>query len=268
MEQQGADQQGADQQHGGAVAASPGARPGSRWGAAAVGLVLAGAGVLFATSAGTAAGTDLRNDGPDLTGLIRDESARLDDRTAAVADLRAQVQELTSAVDDDTVRALETQASDLAGPAEMVPLTGPGLEVELDDADFDRPVPEAATPDDLVVHQQDLQGVVNALWDGGAEGMMIMDQRVISTSAVTCVGSTLRLQGRVYSPPYVIRAVGDVDGMQAALGDSPAVDLYRDYARVFGLGYAVTEEASMDLTAFEGSLEMRFARVGDGGDDA
>lgn len=240
------------------------ASPRSRLGAAAVAVVLLGAGVLFATSAGTAAGTDLRNDGPDLAGLIRDESSRLGARTDAVAELRSQVQELTAAVDDATVRDLQARAADLAGAAEMVPLTGPGLTITLDDADFDRPVPDGAGPDDLVVHQQDLQGVVNALWEGGAEGLMIMDQRVISTSAVTCVGSTLRLQGRVYSPPYVIRAVGDTDGMQDALGDSPVVSLYRDYARVFGLGYEVEQRPSMDLPVFDGSLEMQFARVGDG----
>lgn len=252
MEQQG---------HDGAAAR----RASTRLGAAAVAVVLLGAGVLFATSAGTAAGTDLRSDGPDLPGLIRDESARLDARTATVVDLRAQVQDLTSAVDDETVRALEARAGDLAAAAEMVPLTGPGLTITLDDADFDRPVPDGAGPDDLVVHQQDLQGVVNALWQGGAEGLMVMDQRVISTSAVTCVGSTLRLQGRVYSPPYVIRAVGDADGMQDALGSSPVVSLYRDYARVFGLGYQVEEQPAMELPAFEGSLELQFARVADDG---
>ena len=38
---------------------------------------------------------------------------------------------------------------------------------------------------------------------------MIQDQRVIATSAVQCVGNTLLLQGRVYSPPYVIKAIGN-----------------------------------------------------------
>src|SRR5690606_41737436 len=64
-------------------------------------------------------------------------------------------------------------------------------------------------PDCLVIHQQDLQAVVNAMWQGGAEGIQVMDQRLISTSAVRCVGNTLILQGRVYSPPYTITAVGD-----------------------------------------------------------
>ena len=55
-------------------------------------------------------------------------------------------------------------------------------------------------PDDLVVHQQDVQSVVNALWAGGAEAMMIMDQRVVNTSAVRCIGNTLLLQGRRTRP--------------------------------------------------------------------
>ena len=67
----------------------------------------------------------------------------------------------------------------------------------LDDAPRRASLPGTAKPDDLVVHQQDVQAVVNALWHGGAEAMHAQDQRVISTSAVRCVGNTLILQGRV-----------------------------------------------------------------------
>ena len=81
--------------------------------------------------------------------------------------------------------------------------------------------------------------MVNALWAGGAEAMMLQDQRVISTSAVRCVGNTLILQGRVYSPPYVITAIGDVQGMRAALDADPAVTIYRQYVDALGLGYDV-----------------------------
>ena len=95
-------------------------------------------------------------------------------------------------------------------------MTGPSLTVTLDDAPRTADqLPPGATPDDLVVHQQDVQGVVNALWSGGAEAMQIMDQRVIATSAVRCVGNTLILQGRVYSPPYTITAIGDPTRLRA-----------------------------------------------------
>ena len=80
--------------------------------------------------------------------------------------------------------------------------------------DADGNYPAGVDPDDLVIHQQDVQSVVNAMWAGGAEAMMIMDQRVLTTSAVRCIGNTLLLQGRTYSPPFVVTAIGDAEGMR------------------------------------------------------
>ena len=50
---------------------------------------------------------------------------------------------------------------------------------------------------------------MNAVWAAAADGVAIMDQRLIATSAVRCVGNTLLLQGRTYSPPFVVTAIGD-----------------------------------------------------------
>ena len=97
-------------------------------------------------------------------------------------------------------------------------VAGPTVQVTLTDArNVPDVLPDGISVDDYVVHQQDVQAVVNALWEGGAEAMMLMDQRVISTSAVRCVGNTLILQGRVYSPPYVITAIGNQTDLRASL---------------------------------------------------
>ena len=82
--------------------------------------------------------------------------------------------------------------------------------------------------------------MVNALWQGGARGIQVMDQRLISTSAVRCVGNTLILQGRVYSPPYRITAVGDPD--EAAQGDRRHARRSRttcSTCNAYGLGWKV-----------------------------
>ena len=143
------------------------------------------------------------------------------------------------------------------------PVSGPGLKVTLDDAQRTAAsLPEGFTADDIVVHQQDVQSVVNALWAGGAEAMMLQDQRVISTSAVRCVGNTLILQGRVYSPPYVITAVGDVQGMRQQLDADPRVTIYRQYADLLGLRYDVEDKARLTLPAYAGSLDLVHARAG------
>ena len=232
---------------------------------AVVPLVALGAGALFATSAATARGTDLRSSGTDLAGLIRSET-----RQNAVA--AGQLQQLQSEVDrlsgqqapgDLRVSQLTAKADALALAAGTQPVRGAVVEVSLDDAkDIPNPLPDDVPLDYYVVHQQDVQAVVDALWQGGAEAMMLMDQRVISTSAVRCVGNTLILQGRVYSPPYRIRAMGDPAALRRALEDNPAVRDYRDWADELGLGYDVQTKLDATFPAYAGSVKLVHASTG------
>jgi uncharacterized protein YlxW (UPF0749 family) len=222
------------------------------------------AGVLFATSAEISRGTDLRSSGnTSLPDLIRVEQRRVEASTARVEALRRSVEALTgpAALGDKRVASLTARANGLSEAAGTEAVHGPGLKVTLDDAHLSS-IPEGFTGDDLVVHQQDVQAVVNALWLGGAEAMMLQDQRVISTSAVRCVGNTLILQGRVYSPPYTITAIGDGASMRQALNSSPEVTIYRQYVDALGLGYDETSRANLKLPAYAGSLDLVHARVG------
>ena len=137
------------------------------------------------------------------------------------------------------------------------------MTVSLDDAHRSAAsLPKPYGPDDIVVHQQDVQGVVNALWAGGAEAMMIQDQRVISTSAVQCVGNTLLLQGRVYSPPYVITAIGDADRLRASLDRDPSVQIYREWVDAVGLGWDVRQADAVELPAYTGTIALDAATGG------
>jgi uncharacterized protein YlxW (UPF0749 family) len=227
-------------------------------------VAFAAAGVLFATSAEVSHGTDLRSSGgANLADLVRSQQHRLLVETAQAAALRRSVEALTgpAALGDKRVAALNKDSSRLAVNAGTTAVTGPGVRVSLDDAHLSA-IPSGYTGDDIVVHQQDVQAVVNALWAGGAEAMMLQDQRVISTSAVRCVGNTLILQGRVYSPPYVITAIGDSGAMREALDSSPQVIIYRQYVDALGLGYTVTPRSSFTFPAFAGSLELSSASAG------
>jgi uncharacterized protein YlxW (UPF0749 family) len=142
---------------------------------------------------------------------------------------------------------MQRRSAELAADAGLEPVHGPGLTVTLDDAqrDANGRFPRDASPDDLVVHQQDIQAVLNALWSAGAEAIQMQDQRIIATSVPRCVGNTLLLNGRTYSPPYRVAAIGDATAMQAALAAAPLVILYKQYVVRFGLGY--TEQVSPDV---------------------
>lgn len=210
-----------------------------------------GAGLLFGTSAALAENDPAGAQPETLAGLITD-------RNAQVAELAHQVTELQQQVDDlSAAGALPatSEADALAPAVGTVAVEGPGVQVVLDDAGYTLDtLPEGYTVDDVVVHQQDVQGVINALWAGGAEAMMVQDQRIISTSAVRCVGNTLYLQGRVYSPPYTITAIGDQGRLMRALETDPVVSNYRAWADILGLGYRVSDPETVELPAFTGTV--------------
>jgi uncharacterized protein YlxW (UPF0749 family) len=111
-----------------------------------------------------------------------------------------------------------------------------------------------------VIHQQDLQAVVNALWKGGAKGIEVMGQRLISTSAVRCVGNTLILQGRVYSPPYNVTAVGDQEKLKQALAESPEIQNYMLYVNAYGLGWKVEDAGKTKLDGYSGTVDLHYAK--------
>lgn len=222
------------------------------------------AGALFASSVRASQGEDLRADAARLPDLIRGQTRVNAERATEVDDLQARVEQATAALAprDLQIQRLEQQAATVAPAAGRTAVVGPALRVSLNDAKLDGgELPDGADPDDYVIHQQDVQAVVNALWAGGAEAMMLQDQRVVSTSAVRCVGNTLILQGRVYSPPYVITAIGDVDRMRASLDSDTSVDILREWSVAVGLGYDVADVGEQTFPAYSGTIAPDHADV-------
>jgi len=237
-----------------------------RWWGAGVPLIAMAAGFLFTTSASTADGTALREDRrPQLAELIEDRRARVARAERQASALRQSVAAQTDALggQDVPIAHQRLRADGYRTQAAFTALRGPGLTVRLDDAPR-RPGahrPGEPSNDDLVVHQADVQAVVNALWAGGAEAMTIMKVRVISTTAVRCVGNTLLLDGRVYSPPFEITAIGDPDALQRALRVDEGVQRFRQAVADYGLGYRETVERDVRLPAYESTGTVRTARV-------
>lgn len=214
------------------------------------------AGLLLGTSAAMAKEDPTHPEPESLVGLIAE-------RDSAVRDLADQAAALQVEVDAASNRGrppASDEAEELAPRVGTSAVAGPGVAVSLDDAGYTlETLPEGYTVDDVVVHQQDVQAVINAMWAGGAEAMMVQDQRIISTSAVRCVGNTLYLQGRVYSPPYTITAIGNPDLIQRALADDPTVSNYRAWADILGLGYEVSAVGEVELPAFTGTVRAQHA---------
>lgn len=227
-------------------------------------LVLALSGLMFSASARL--GQEKGGRHPEnLTDLVQSEEDRVESMVDKVVGLESEI----------AVLAEDLGSTDVASPEDVVrtgivmgsvPVTGPAISVTLDDAPATQ-LRQGASVDDLVVHQQDLQNVINALWAGGAEAMTLQGQRVTPTTAFRCAGNILLLHGRVFSPPYTVSAIGDPAALHASLDRSPALNLYQDYVDAYGLGWKVEKSPSMEIPAFEGTTDLKFASVLEGVED-
>lgn len=226
-------------------------------------LVLGAAGLLIAAGISLADTSDVdATRGTDLPQLVEAETQRVADLETEASQLTAQIETLSAVTADDPVREIQQEVQQQADGAGFTEVEGPGVTVSLDDAPVPEDVtdlPDGTSADDYVVHQQDVEAVVNALWEGGAEAMQIMDRRLTSVSAVRCVGNVIILDGQVYSPPFTITAIGNPESLADSLDRSSGVQVYRQWADYIGLGWSVSDHESVVLPAASGPSTLSYA---------
>ena len=228
-------------------------------------IAFAAAGFLLAASTLTANGSDIRVERPaQLRDLVQNEANKIDKLENNLIDIQSEIEEITNGSVRSEIESTQVKIEQLSPVAGFTSMVGPGLVITLNDApQVDLSIPENERPDvnDLLIHQEDVQSVVNALWAGGAQGVSLMGKRVISTSAVKCVGNTLLLHGKVYSPPFKIQAVGDVTKLTSSLRTDPNVTILQDYVDLYGLVFDVQRSQLIELPPYEGSLLLDNVKV-------
>lgn len=188
-------------------------------------------------------------------------AALIERQQADIAALRRELADLQGSADRLRRADLGTQKGRLSLDAALrqagleagtAAVRGPAVRVVLDDSTQT----SAPNLNDLVIHSQDVQAVVNALWRSGAEAVAVNGQRVVATSAVECIGNTLLLDGSVYSPPYVVVGIGADQARFAADGLVRELDVE---ASTYGLRFDVSTVAGATAPAFSGGVVPRYA---------
>jgi uncharacterized protein YlxW (UPF0749 family) len=86
-----------------------------------------------------------------------------------------------------------------------------------------------------------------------------MGKRLVATSAVRCVGNVLLLQGRTYSPPFVVTAIGSGSAVRSQLAASREVGILQQAVDAYGLTFSVRDRSTVTLPAYDGPLDMSYA---------
>ncbi|MFL5727463.1 MAG: DUF881 domain-containing protein [Chloroflexota bacterium] len=182
---------------------------------------------------------------------LRDQIAKL---RGDIAKLEEQGQGTT-----ELVRQLNSRLEEARIAAGLIPLSGTGLVLQLNDSTL--PVPDGADESDYLVTARDIRTVIAELWLAGAEAISVNGERVTVSTGVLDIGHTILVNSAYLSPPYQVSAIGPGDLLEQ-LGVSQG---WRDFIQTrkgtFGLEISFAEPPAVDIPAFAGSLTLRQSRV-------
>lgn len=185
---------------------------------------------------------------------------RQDELKARILELRGRIQatEQADAGSAELVRELNDDLQDARIAAGLIPLTGTGIVLQVEDS-AESPAP-GSNEADYLVGARDLRALVEELWAAGAEAIAVNGERITPTTAIIDVGPSILVNAAYLAGPYQITALGPED-LYPRLGASPGfVDLLRTRAQGYGIRVSIAEPEVVDMPAFAGTVTLRYAR--------
>ena len=227
-----------------------------------LGAALLALGFLIAAQLG-AEGPRVRYTTQERTPLLETATelqAQQDELKSRILELREDIQgvEGQGAGSADLVRQLNSELESARIAAGLIPLTGTGIVLLLDDSQA--PVPVGASQADYLVGSRDIRSVVEELWGADAEAIAINGERVTPTTAIIDIGSSLLVNSAYLAPPYQVTALGPAD-LYDRLSRSPGfIDFVRARAEAYGIRLSFAEPESVEMPAFAGTVTLRYSR--------
>lgn len=206
---------------------------------------------------------DLRIPSRELEGLgfaLRQQEQSRAALEAEVADLRAQLQEYEKAAAEGRLAAAQMNRLlvEMRALAGLTPLEGPGIVVVLKDSV--RALRPGEDPNKVVLHYSDLYAVVAELWAAGAEAVAINGERIIATTGINCVGTTILCNTKRMAPPYVVAAIGDPGRLAGYLRRPGGV---LELLTAFDFPVRVTRPARVVVPAYRGTYRFEHTKTGE-----
>lgn len=153
----------------------------------------------------------------------------------------------------DSLRRLYAELEAARLSAGLIPLTGPGLALKLEDGGQGGGI-------DVLVSARDVRTLVEELWLAGAQAIAVNEERVVASTAVLDIGGSILVNSAYISPPYTILVIGPVnlyDRLRASVG---FVQFVQGRVEAVGLRLSVAQPDSIDIPAFAGTVNLRNAK--------
>ncbi len=178
-----------------------------------------------------------------------------------ILDLRSAIQDLeeTGQGGAAITKELNDRLENARIAAGLVPMSGPGIVIQLSDATT--AVPPDGNVRDYLASGRDVLTVVEELWLAGAEAVAVNGERVTVATAIVDIGGSVLVNSAYVTAPYQVAAIGPADMFERLTAAVGFVDFVRSRAETFGIGVAYASPESVDLPAYAGSINLRYGRV-------
>lgn len=179
------------------------------------------------------------------------------ERTASLQD---QINQMQDTIDNyrtsieqtgSAFSGLEAELENAENLAGLTDVYGPGVEVTLTDAK----APDGAIASEFILHDADVRSVVNELLAAGAEAISINGERVVSTTAIRCVGPVILVNDVRSNIPFVIKAIGDPAVLENALNMNGGII---SELRSWNFGVDIKKLDKIEMAAYTGKVRFRF----------
>jgi uncharacterized protein YlxW (UPF0749 family) len=158
----------------------------------------------------------------------------------------------------DSLRRLYADLESARYAAGLIAVSGKGLAFRLEDGN-------QAGGLDALATARDVRTLVEELWLAGADGIAVNGERVVGSTAILDIGGSILVNSAYLAGPYVISAIGPAglyDRLQASVA---FVQFVRGRVEPSGLRLSVAQLDKVDLPAFAGTVNLRYARPAESG---
>ena len=194
----------------------------------------------------------------ELAAIVAERQKTTAALESRLSQLRAQLAAIAASAGGAQLQRLQAAMASVEAASGTTPLSGPGLIVRLSDAPA---TGQSSNQTDSRIQDVDLQEVVNALWDAGAEAISINGQRLVGTSAIRNAGNAVLVNFRVLTSPYEVDAIGGASSMQSSFLASDIAHHFKTWEQVYGLGFSVERPSTVQVPAYNGIVHFRYAQI-------
>lgn len=174
--------------------------------------------------------------------------------------LREKIEEAEANINIEYNEANVTWLRTLQDRIGLSEVSGSGVEILLDDAPNTERLGSSSS-DKQLVQASDIRDIINLLFAADANAISINNQRVVATSPIASVGTTILINNTFVSPPFFIQAVGDSDNLSQRLYTAPEMKNMYSRKNESGLVLEISGKSTLTIPIYNGELKTDYLNL-------